>query len=253
MNDVDVLSQTYPARISAVEALIEAAKPRSANSDSLRLVSDTLDAAGPLYGRASTAAVYGAFAELVRIAAMLVDWRTAMLNAAVDAQRFLIGAKERQKLWRSEYEKVSSVKGLIEASAAIESIQAIDQVGRLCELIVRVPLPIGVFAEEIPSYRRAKPAEQQEREAPEPPELAVAFLRFSADGTSANDVHFLAPNEIHDLDVEVRVSRWPEGAQLLKLSPVSVEPASSYEFPTFEFSRPTGDPPYQLRKRGARS
>ena len=67
MNDVDVLSQTYPARISAVEALLEATEPRSISAEALRGTADALDEAGPLYGRASTAAVYGAFAELLRI------------------------------------------------------------------------------------------------------------------------------------------------------------------------------------------
>jgi hypothetical protein len=250
MNDVDVLSQTYPARIRAVEALLEAANPRSVNADSLRLACEALDAASPLYGRASTAVVYAAFAELVRIAAMLVDWRNATLNAVVDTQRFIVGAKERQKLWRAEYEQLPSVKSLIEASSAIESIQTIDQIGNVCEIIARVPLPVGVFADEIPSYWRAKASGSTEDEIQEPTELSVAFLRFSADGTPANEVHFLAPNQMHDLDVEVRVSRWPEGARLLRLSPVSVEPASTYEFPTFEFPKPLGDPPYQLSQKG---
>jgi hypothetical protein len=250
MNDIDVFSRTYPARISAVQALLEATKPRGGNGDSLRQASDALDEAGPLYGRASTAVVYAAFAELLRIAAMLLDWRSATLDAAVESQRFLVSAKERLKLWRAEYETVPSVKGLIEASTALESIQVIDQVGGICELIARVPLPIGVFADEIPSYWRTSKKEQRETEEPERPELAVAFLRFSADGTPANEVHFLTPNQTHDLDVEVRVSRWPDNAKSLRLSPVSVEPASTYEFPTFEFSRPVGEPPYTLTQNG---
>jgi len=36
MSDVDVLFRTYPARISAVEALLEASKPRSAHADAVR-------------------------------------------------------------------------------------------------------------------------------------------------------------------------------------------------------------------------
>jgi hypothetical protein len=250
MSDVDVFSRTYPARISAFQALLEATRPRGGSGDSLRQASNALDEAGPLFGRASTAVVYAAFAELLRIAGMLVDWRSATLDAAVEAQRFLVSAKERLKLWRADYEIVASVKALIEASAAIESIQAIDQVGGVCESIARVPLPIGVFAEEIPSYWRNREEEQRETEAPERPELAVAFLRFSADGRPADEVHFLTPNQMHDLDVEVRVSRWPDGAKALRLSPVSVEPASSYDFPTFEFPRPTGEQPYTLTQKG---
>lgn len=250
MNDVDVLSQTYPARISAVESLLSARDPRNADAASLRTASDALDSAGPLYGRASTAAVYAAFSELLRIAAMLVEWRNALLTAAVDAQRFLIAAKERQRLWRAEYEKVPSVERLLDAGTAIDAVQTIEDVAKICERIAQVPLPIGVFADEEPSYWRAMRAKQEEGEEPEPEELAVAFLRFSADGVPASDVHFLTPHETHDLDVEVRVSRWPDGAQRLKLSPISVEPASSYEFPTFEFTQPAGKAPYMLSQSG---
>jgi hypothetical protein len=181
---------------------------------------------------------------------MLVEWRNAALTAAVDAQRFLVSAKERHKLWRAEYEKMPAVSGLISASMPIESVDSIDQVGGVCTGIARVPLPIGVFADEIPSYLRTREAEERETEPRKPPELAVAFIRFSADGEPANEVHFLAPNVMHDLDVEIRVSRWPDGARVLRLYPVSVEPTSCYEFSTFEFQRPPGNPPYHLRQKG---
>jgi hypothetical protein len=250
MNDVDVLSQTYPARISAVEALLEAAGPRSANAEALRGTADALDDAGPLYGRASTAAVYGAFAELLRMAAMLVDWRHARLTAAADAERFLVSAKERYKLWLAEYEQLPAICSLVSAGKAIASVSSIEHVTHICDCLARVPLPIGIFADEVPTYQRGRSSEEQEAVPPAPVELAVAFISFSADGEPANEVHFLAPNVLHDLDVEIRVSRWPDGAKVLKLYPVSVEPPSSYEFSTLEFARPAGKPPYHLRQKG---
>ena len=249
MSDADVLSRTYPTRISAVEALLEASKPRSAHADVVRQMADALDEAGPLYGRASTAAVYSAFAELMRIAAMLVDWREATLTAGVDAQRFLVGARERYKLWCAEYANTSAVLSLVSASAPIASATGIDEVGSICESLARLPLPVGIFADEIPSYWRGR-SKEEESEAPKPPELAVAFIRFTADGAPADEVHVLTPNVLHDLDVEIRVSYWPEGAIALRLYPVSIEPRSSYEISTFEFQRPPGDPPYHLSQKG---
>jgi hypothetical protein len=249
MSDVDVLFRTYPARISAVEALLEAAKPRSAQADALRRTADALDEAGPLYGRASTAAVYSAFAELMRIAAMLVDWRESTLTAGVDAQRFLISAHERHKLWCTEYANMAAVSGLVSASEPIASVTSIDEIGNICENLARLPLPVGVFADEIPSYQQAT-SKEDEAEAPKPAELAVAFIRFSADGAPADELHFLAPNVMHDLDVEIRVSYWPDGAAVLRLYPVSIEPRSSYELSTFEFPRPSGEPPYYLSQKG---
>jgi hypothetical protein len=111
------------------------------------------------------------------------------------------------------------------------------------------PLPVGIFADEIPSYWRDR-SKEEEREPPESAELAVAFIRFRADGASADEVQFLTPNVLHDLDVDIRVSRWPEGASVLRLYPVSIEPRSSYELSTFEFQRPPGDPPYHLSQKG---
>jgi hypothetical protein len=55
---------------------------------------------------------------------------------------------------------------------------------------------------------------------------------------------------VYDLELEVRVSRWPEGAQHLLVTPVSIEPRSSYEFPQFEWKRPAGEAPYRLRQHG---
>lgn len=249
MSEVDVLSRTYPARIRAVEALLDASKPRSAPADVVRRTADALDEAGPLYGRASTAAVYAAFAELMRIAAMLVDWREFTLTAVADAQRFLVGARERHRLWCTEYANMTAVSGLLAASSPIAGVTSIDEVEQICETLARQPLPIGIFADEIPSYWRDR-SKEEEREPPEPSELAVAFIRFRADGASADEVQFLTPNVLHDLDVDIRVSRWPEGASVLRLYPVSIEPRSSYELSTFEFQRPPGDPPYHLSQKG---
>ncbi len=78
----------------------------------------------------------------------------------------------------------------------------------------------------------------------------MAFIRFNIDGQPADDTHFLTPKETHDLEIEVRISRWPDEAQYLCLAPVTIEARSTHDFPTFHFPRPADDPPYQLRDRG---
>lgn len=80
--------------------------------------------------------------------------------------------------------------------------------------------------------------------------LTVAFLKFQIDLIDAQHTHRLTPGEVHDLELEVRVTRWPEEHSELQLTTISLEPASTYEFPSFRFSRPLGDPPYVLRQRG---
>ena len=36
---------------------------------------------------------------------------------------------------------------------------------------------------------------------------------------------------------------------MLRLTPVTIEPKSSYEFPDFVFARPSGDPPFCMEQR----
>ena len=111
------------------------------------------------------------------------------------------------------------------------------------------PLPVGVFGGEGGGLRVPKDAEAHTEPEP-PPELTVAFLSFTVDGEPASATHFLTPREAHDLAIEVRISRWPEGAQTLQLTPVSLEAAGTYEFPPFAFAPPVGDPPFVLRQSG---
>ena len=110
-------------------------------------------------------------------------------------------------------------------------------------------LPLGVFGDDSDMPRVSSRQHSDKQEKPEPAELAVAFLRFVIDGVPAAETHFLTPGEAHDLEVEVRVSRWPEHANTLRLTPVTIELKSSYEFPDFEFARPTGDPPFRMEQR----
>lgn len=250
MQNAAVLSRAFPARISAVEALVQAIQPRIASADALRQAATELDRVGPLYGRASTADVYAAFAELLSIVALLVEWRAAVLSAEAEADRFLRGAKERYRLWLAEYEGRKPAARLVEASAGVATASSMKDVAATCRRIASTPLPIGVFADE--STRLGAPTRDaaEDEATPEPPELVIAFLRFMIDGKPADETHFVTPGETHDLEIEVRASRWPERADHLKLTPVSIEPKSSYDFPVFRFPRPPGDPPFRLTERG---
>jgi hypothetical protein len=125
----------------------------------------------------------------------------------------------------------------------------IAEVGPLCLRLARLPLPIGIYG-DVTKRPAIGPFAQQDREREPPPELNVAFLSFTVDGKPADQIHFLTPHEMHDLEIEVRVSRWPEGMAELRLSPVSIEVAGTYEFPGFRLARPGGDPPFVMRQRG---
>jgi hypothetical protein len=90
------------------------------------------------------------------------------------------------------------------------------------------------------------------RSAPraKPVELTVAFLKFTIDKKPLAETHFLAPGEMHDLDIEVRVSRWPVNATALVLEPVTIEHADAYKMPVFSIPAPAGTGPFRLIQQG---
>jgi hypothetical protein len=247
-----ILSEVYPVRIRAVKALLAAEDRRVANAAELRQGAVELEKLTSGYADPKIAMVYAAFADLLRVAAMLIDWRAAVLNAAPESARFLASARERYLQWRDKFAEREGIATLAQAASRIETIDQIQDVSGLSKLIGSIPLPVGVFADDPYRRRRIPPVagtEDKEEEAL-PAELAVAFIRFTIDTTPAGQTEFMTPREAHDLEIEVRVSRWPDRAEALRLSPVTIEAPDTYSFPEFSFTRPSGDPPYLLSRRG---
>jgi hypothetical protein len=240
-----ILSAAYGPRIDAVAALLAAAERRVSNGGHLRDLAFALDGAATRYGDTRVALAYAAFAELIRTLAMLVDWRAAVLRAEPDADRYLRSGKELFRAWLEEYGEQEAATALPEAAKPIEGLSDLSEVGAICKAVGSAPLPVGLYAAE--TRRRIRFPADGEPKDPPPPELSVAFIQFNVDGQPAGETHFLSPREAHDLEIEVRISRWPEQATSLRLAPVTIESAATHDFPTFRFSRPEGDPPYQLK------
>ncbi|MBN9203068.1 hypothetical protein [Methylibium petroleiphilum] len=243
-----ILSQVFFARIEAIDALGSLAKGEAVEAETLRQISAALDGASIQYGRAATATAYGAFAGLLRIVSTLAEWRQSVLDATEGGDRLLRSALERHRLWVSEYGERPEAKPLLDAAAAVPAITTITDLEALCGSLSGVPLPIGVFAEE--GLRIPRQRNLADEVTPQPAELSVAFLKFQLGGQPAADVHHLVPREMHDMEIEVRVSRWPDKATHLTLTPVSAEPRSSYELSEFTFPKPSGKAPYMLVQRG---
>jgi hypothetical protein len=250
MRNDAILSGVYTARIEAVEALLVAADRHVNNAAHLRTLANALDEVTTLYGDTRVAVAYSGFASLIRTLAMLVDWRAGVLEAAVNADRFLRSARELHRAWLEEYGDRDEATGLASAAALIAELNEIGKVGSCCRAVGSVPLPIGIYAAD--TRRRILPPSELDDEdrASPPPPLSVAFIRFNIDGEPAGETHFLAPKEVHDLEIEVRISRWPDNANALCLTPVTIEVRSTHDFPVFRFPRPDGDPSYPLKQRG---
>jgi hypothetical protein len=245
-----VLASTYGARLDAADQLRAAGPPAGGDAEALRSSATDIDAASARFSDAEIAVTYAAFAELLRITAFTVEWRAAIRTAEADADRYLRAAKLRLETWLGEYGARHEAVMFLPAADALSAMDQASAVGAVCEQLAALPLPVGIDGDEHHTLR--VPGGDKAATDREPPfaDLTVAFLGFAVDGTAAANLNFLTPNETHDLEIEVRVSRWPEGAAALRLSPVSVEAASVYDLPTFEFSRSTGDAPYVFRQRG---
>ena len=239
--------QAFAIRLAGLESLIAAREARFIDADRLRREADAIDAIAPHYDRTATGVAYTAYAELLRISALLVQWRSAVLTGETDGDRFLRAAKERQRIWKGEGIKSEGAAGAQEAANGLPDVTEIAGLNALLTAFASVPLPIGIYVSE---RRRIAREPSDEKAEPPPPELAVAFLRFSIDGQPAAETHFLSPGETHDLEIEVRVSRWPDRAEALELRPMTIEASTTFDFPRFSFNRPSGSPPFVLRDRG---
>ncbi|MES3707376.1 hypothetical protein QC590_03920 [Pseudomonas putida] len=154
-------------------------------------------------------------------------------------------------MWFEEYRDQPCARSLIAVVSFVPDICTIAEVLKLGGALAVVPLPLGIFEVEgmrIPKRPEDMPAEPEPTS--EPVDLTVAFLKFQINGQPAVELQNLSPGEVHDLEIEVRVSRWPVEQSELCLTPISVEPKSTYDFPTFSFDKPVGLPPYVLRQRG---
>jgi hypothetical protein len=200
-----------------------------------------------LYGSAPNAMLFNSLGELLEEVALLADWRSAVLTAASDSDRFRKAASARAQTWIEANKDAGSLSVFREAAERIKLVQDVGEVATISALLAVIPLPVGLFSIPIRSVRSIS---DDDETGDKPEQLTVAFVKFSVDGTPLEQIHFLTPGELHDLDIEVRVSRWPKGATGLVIAPITIEQASTYQMPVFSFPKPAGNGPFQLREKG---
>ena len=239
-----ILEQVYPWRIEAIEAL--RATENASNSTQLRDCAGRVRRGAERFGGAPAAVNWRAFGNALDIAALLVDWRNAVRGAEPDADRFRQAAKLRFDELASENEPSAYTCDLIERLGTVRECLGVGMVSNLLKSIATLAMPLSVFSDQSEAWRASSAPEHE----PKSEEIIVAFVEFIIDGKPAETVHSLQPNQVHDLDVRIRVSRWPEGSTSLRIRPISIEPRGTWELPSFEFTVPEGKPPYFLKRQG---
>lgn len=236
-----ILEAVFPSRIKAVQALLAPNGPGAAAilSDAADEVLSSLSRINDEGGQAD----WQALAEALLIASKLRSWYEAVREGEADADRYLRAAKLQQSEWQTATAGYGhELKHIL---GAINGEFAASDVVPLVRRLAQVPFPISLFAEEA---RRLPPVKSDERTGSI--ELAVAFLEFRINGQEAAAIHRLPANQLHDLEMTVRVSRWPSEANRLVLKPISVEPEDLWELPEFSLERPEGQAPFSLEAHG---
>ncbi len=239
-----VLDQAYPSRIAAIEAIT--AYPDTADGEELRARAAEVLSAAQLFGSAAAARDWRAFGIALEILGLLADWCDAAHSAAIDADRFLRACRLRYRNFAADAAHSPYGLALVAALAPIDKDLDVLAVPALRDTVAQVEMPVAVFGIEkpdsFPLMSGALPVQ--------PEQIAVAFLEFTIDGKPADTVHSLRMGQVHDLDLTIRVSRWPEDAERLIVEPVSIEPPSTWDFQRFEFLKPEGPPPYVFQRQG---
>lgn len=243
----EIHSEVYSTRIEALEALNLVAKGTPGHEVRLHEAAESVRNSAGLYGSAPNAMLFTAFGELLEQVALLADWRAAVLAAVTDSDRFRKAASARAQTWIEANKEVAILCVFEHAAERIKSAQDVSDVAKIAALLAVIPLPVGLFAIPVQSVHRMRDADGTLEKSEQ---LTVAFVKLPVDGKPLEETHFLTPGELHDLDIEVRVSRWPQGATGLIVEPITVEQASTYKMPAFSFPAPSGSGPFQLREKG---
>jgi hypothetical protein len=249
----EIHSEAFSARIEAVETLRAAGGSSRPDVLQLRTAADRVRAVGTHFGDAPNGGLYTAFAELIEIVALLGEWRSTVLDAGIDAPRFLTAAKERAAGWRERHAGTSpALGGLGKIALEVSQLVSIGDVPGIIAKLGAIPLPIGIEAvPTIDDMRKSMGFASAVKREDAPAKLAVAFVKFTLNGKPVEEIHHVPPGETHDIEIDVRISRWPDGATSLVLEPMTVEPPDTYYLPRFTFEKPPSENgPIRLSQRG---
>jgi hypothetical protein len=217
----------------------------SADRGKLTELADTLKKGSSGIADARIRQEHANLARILDALAFLMRWREATRSASEDGEPYRRAAVEAAK----DVAKTESRFNEVGLTERIRSIQDIDDILGVFGEALAIPLPVP-FSKTI-HYPSTPPIGwfPGQQSVPQP-EISLAFVRFELENKPVSEAQVIAPNRLHDLFVEVTVSDWPANAEKLVIDFPSVEPHSAYDFPTFEFPRQSGGPPFVLKGKG---
>lgn len=233
----------FSARLEMLEALATWKARASLDDDGASALRRFIDEVGRVPGVQGT---YLQCAALIGIALHMVDWIRDVKAAQHDAERHYRAARHKltEFLGALPPESHPSIRTAATRLGELRESTDVRQVPDiLCS--VALPLPLVKALDRARPSPRAVAGEETGEISP-----CVGVVAFKLDQTLLIDGHVIQPSRIHDLRLEMRLSRWDDRATSLMVEPITVEPESTYEMPVFKFERPSGQPPYALNATG---
>lgn len=243
---------------------------RSALVDVLQAVADgarDADALEAALDRYRAAAVAGPVGDVVTAYLGAVDalvhairWMDASWNAEEGAERHATAARLRAAQLLG-HASDSWPEALRNAVAELESLPGHDMPARVAASLSRVALPVRLT--DLFRGAEARPYVGRERDEPQAPAVAL-MMRLHGEPVMRPTI--LQPGALHNFEVEARVIEWPEGAEALEITFISVHPRDFLYVSDLRFSpgaltqsleirvagaRPSGDPPLALTARAS--
>lgn len=240
----EIFHQAFSQRIEIATALDESLGSSPQNLTKLKIACQKLHETLDKLGSGDVEDQYRAYYMAMTTFVSLAEWKHAVRNAEIDTQRFLHSAK----LKASEIDTTlnfSNNKQLKEFIDKVKLIHSLDGIEAIQDLLKNWSLPLLLFAN-----LRNKNIEKISTKVHKKQESTVAFLKFDIDGEPAQQWNYLRPGTAYDLNIEVRVSNWPQKASSLLLKPITIDPRERGWLPDFRFEKPKGDEPFTLRGIG---
>jgi hypothetical protein len=227
-----------------VEAYVQLAKATAGEPDgrSFETTSARLDAAAKEIGDTPAASEYRRLATVLRALGFLAEYLDAVRHATSDGERFLKAARRLGKELREEMGDAAG-DNPIRATALLLVEANEDSIADVAHAALRAPIALPL----LPRFRYPERPPMYRSDETDDVEVTVAFTSFRIGGRPVRENEHIEPGLVHDIEVDVVVSRWPSSAGRLTLDVTTVELADTFLLPQFVFERPAGDlPKYTL-------
>lgn len=230
------------ARTAVVEAIVSGTVPAA---EELEATAEAVAACRAAFSDWPIGSAVDHMAATIRVAAQLSRWAGAYRRAEIDADRYLRAAKQgaidvaATMVGRAETDTPPEhlTSPLLAALSSIASITSVADAEAVIRLIALLPSAVPAGRREprkwAPEAWTAgkRSARTEERTPP------IAFIQFHLNGVEFGDPHLVPADVVHDIRVDARLSRWPEGATRVEFLPLHVEPADIMHLPSFAFAK----------------